>query len=123
METTVRENWTCIHRKIWNHYSSKPVPTIVDTDGIFAERLLAPCLVSENASTRSAPAEFRAGRRYPTEISHWADFKQSLESFQPENQALSRRGFSPFYLSMLTGKGSFKKRDERQERRTGRAGL
>jgi hypothetical protein len=43
---------------------------------------VAPCLVSEDASSRSTATPSRVGRKHPKSIDVWTDFRQNVESYQ-----------------------------------------
>lgn len=114
IEVVARERWLKLRRKIQKEYSTKQPPPITTTTQLLEQRILAPCLVTNAASSRSKPEESRKGRRYPRKISEWVDFAAKVAAFQIEEKAVNFL-IPPFVMSMVSGDHPIEFRDERQE--------
>ena len=116
VEQTARLKWQAAQSRIHGHYWEPRF--LSDTKELLEERLVAPTLVTHYASTRSKPAESRAGRKYAAEIFPWRDFAQGLAEFVQPNIPLTSDPWdrlSVFNMSLQNGKLQKAKSDEREE--------
>lgn len=112
-EIAARENWGKVRKKI-REKCRKKNPSVETTAVLLEQRVLAPSLTMESASTRSKPAESGKGRCHPPCISLWKGFCENVKNFEQEDKTIEFE-IPPFTLCSANGDPAMQFCDENQE--------
>jgi hypothetical protein len=81
-EVNARNAYSEMVRRLNKDYNGMEHPIATTKEEVLQQRVVAPCLVSEDASSRSTATPSRVGRKHPKSIDVWTDFRQHVESYQ-----------------------------------------
>jgi hypothetical protein len=81
-ESNARKRYISTLATLQTHYNNRPSPSVTKKADVLCQRVVAPSLAPDNASSRSAATESREGRVYPPEIFVWGRFNNRVNNYQ-----------------------------------------